>query len=313
MKIIAVTGATGAQGGGVVRAILSDPDSGFGARALTRNPDSEAAKRLAAAGAEVVRADLDDPASLRAAFAGAFGAFCVTSFFEHFSVDKELAQARNMADAAAAAGLKHLVWSTLEDTRRFMDLDDPRMPTLQGKYKVPHFDGKGEADAAFLGSGVPATPLLTTAYFENFLYLGWEPQRLPDGSLAVTLPLGDVKVPFIAAGDIGACAYGIFREGEPHFGKTVGIASEHLGGEELAAGFTEALAEEVRYAPLTFDAYRGLGFPGADDVGNMFQFIHDFHDVFRRTRHPELARRLHAGLLSFRDWLTVNGRSIPRH
>src|SRR5690349_13533234 len=148
-KIIAVTGATGAQGGGLVRAILADPSGGFKVRAITRKADSDKAKALAAAGAEVVAADLDDPASLERAFAGAHGAYCLTNFWEHFSPEKELAQAGNMAQAAKKCGVRHVVWSTLEDSRRFIPLSDDRMPTLQGKYKVPHFDAKGEADELF--------------------------------------------------------------------------------------------------------------------------------------------------------------------
>ena len=117
-KIIAVVGATGAQGGGLVRAILADRNGEFRVRALTRNPDSDKARALAAAGAELVRADLDDQASLERAFAGAHGVFALTNFWEHFSPEKELAQAGNQARAAKAAGVHHVIWSTLEDTRR---------------------------------------------------------------------------------------------------------------------------------------------------------------------------------------------------
>src|SRR5438477_4398668 len=113
-KIIAVTGATGAQGGGLARAILADPSGGFTLRAITRNPDSDNAKALAAAGAEVVRADLDDEASLTAAFQGAYGAYCLTNFWEHFSGEKEEEQGANLARAAKAAGIQHAIWSTFE-------------------------------------------------------------------------------------------------------------------------------------------------------------------------------------------------------
>ncbi|NNF59586.1 MAG: NmrA family NAD(P)-binding protein, partial [Rhodothermaceae bacterium] len=179
-KIIAVVGATGAQGGGLARAILDDPDSGFRLRALTRNPDSDAARALADRGAEVVQADLDDLGSLEAAFREAYGAFCVTNFWEHFSPEKEQAQAANMAEAAKAEGLRHVVWSTLEDTRRWVPLDDDRMPTLMEHYKVPHFDAKGASDRAFTERGVPTTFLLTSFYWDNFIYFGSGPQRMPD-------------------------------------------------------------------------------------------------------------------------------------
>src|SRR5688500_12448879 len=136
-KIIAVTGATGAQGGGLARAIMADTNGGFAVRALTRHPNKDKAKALAAAGAEVVKADLDDVESLKKAFAGAHGVYAVTNFWEHFSAEKEKAQAKNIADAAKAAGVKHVIWSTLEDTRTFMSPADTRMQFLQEQYLVP--------------------------------------------------------------------------------------------------------------------------------------------------------------------------------
>ena len=240
-KIIAVLGATGAQGGGLVRSILADKKGPFKARAITRDVNSEKAKALAAAGAEVVAADVDDPATLRRAFEGAHGAFCVTFFWDHMSPEKELAEAGSMAEAAKQAGVAHVIWSTLEDTRRFVPLDDDRMPTLMGKYKVPHFDAKGEADALFTRAGVPTTFLLTSFYWDNLIYFGSGPKRGPDGKLALVMPMGDKKLPGIAAEDIGKCAHGIFKRGREFIGKTVGIAGEHLSGAEMAAGLTRAL------------------------------------------------------------------------
>ncbi|HEV2864297.1 MAG TPA: NmrA family NAD(P)-binding protein [Pyrinomonadaceae bacterium] len=115
------------------------------------------AKELKRLGAEVVAADADDLESLKAAFRGAFGAYCVTFFRDHFSPEKESAQAENMVRAAKEAGLHHVIWSTLEDTRRWVPLEDERMPTLMGKYKVPHLDAKGEANPLFTEVGAPTT------------------------------------------------------------------------------------------------------------------------------------------------------------
>src|ERR1700741_951226 len=134
-KIIAVVGATGAQGGGVVRAIMRDKSGPFTARALTRDPKSDKARALAALGAEVVAANVDDLDSLKRAFAGAYGAYCVTFFWEHFSAAKEIAEGQAMAQAAKHAGIQHAIWSTFEDTRKFIPLSDNRMPTLQVKEK----------------------------------------------------------------------------------------------------------------------------------------------------------------------------------
>src|SRR5512139_1785559 len=198
-NVIAVVGATGAQGGGLVRAILNDKDREFTARAITRDANSAKAKELAAMGAEVVAADVDDVESLKRAFAGAYGAYCVTFFWAHFSPEKEIAEAAAMARAAKRAGVEHVIWSTLEDTRRWVPVDDPRMPTLMGKYKVPHFDAKGEANYLFTGFGVPTTFLLTSFYWDNLIGFGMGPRKGPDGTLAITMPMGDKKLPGIVA------------------------------------------------------------------------------------------------------------------
>ena len=311
-KVIAVVGSTGAQGGGLVRAILNDPAAGFAARAVTRNPASEKARALAAAGAEVVAADLDDGASVRAAFRGAHGAFCVTNFWEHFSPEKELAQARAMAEAAKAEGVAHVVWSTLEDTRSFVPLEDARMPTLMGRYKVPHFDAKGEANALFTATGVPTTLFHTSFYWDNLIHFGMEPKRGPDGKLSFALPMAGEKLPGIASEDIGACAFGVFRGGGAFAGKAVGVAGEHLTGQEMADGLSKALGEEVAYAYVPPEVYRTFGFPGADDLANMFQFKRDFGAAFCALRDVAFSRSIHPALQSFSTWLGRNGGRIPR-
>jgi uncharacterized protein YbjT (DUF2867 family) len=310
-KIIAVIGATGAQGGGLVRAILRDKNGGFAARAVTRNPGSDKAKALAKAGAEVVVADTGDQKTVERAFAGAHGAFCVTNFWEHFSPERELADATNMAKAAKQAGVRHVVWSTLEDTRKWVPLSDNRMPTLQGKYKVPHFDAKGEADDVFRKLGVPTTFLLTSFYWENLIFFGSGPKRGPDGKLAITFPMDDKKLPAIAVEDIGKVAYAIFKRGQEFIGKTVAISGEQLTGAQIAAALTRALGEDVRYNAVPPDVYRGFGFPGADDLGNMFQVKRDFQEAFCGPRDPKIARGLNAELQTFDQWLKENKGRIP--
>lgn len=310
-KIIAVVGATGAQGGGLVRAIVRDVSGGFAARALTRNVNADKAREIAKLGAEVVAADVDDVESLEQAFRGAHGAFCVTFFWEHFSPEKEFAHAKAMATAAKHAGLTHVIWSTLEDTRKWVPLSDRRMPTLMDKYKVPHFDAKGEADRVFRELRVPTTFLLTSFYWENFIYFGMGPKRGADGKLAIALPMGDKKLPGIAAEDIGKCALGIFKKGREFIGKTVGIAGGHLTGREMAAALTTALGQEVRYNDVPPEVYRGLGFPGAEDLGNMFQFKRDFNQDFCSARNLEVARALNPSLLTFDEWLARNKSRIP--
>jgi uncharacterized protein YbjT (DUF2867 family) len=220
-------------------------------------------------------------------------------------------QAGNLARAAKAAGIKHAIWSTFEDTRELVPLDDDRMPTLQGHYKVAHFDAKAESNHFFTDLGVPTTFLLTSGYWENFIYFGWGPARGEDGVLAVTYPLGDKKLPSMAVEDIGKCAYAIFKAGAEYIGKTVGIAGGHPTGAEIAAAFTKALGEEVRYNDVPADVYRGFGFPGADDVGNMFQFKRDFNDAYTGVRSLEFSRQLNPDLQTLDAWLAQNVSRVP--
>lgn len=310
-KIIAVVGATGAQGGGLARAILDDTDSEFAVRALTRNPGSDKARALADRGAEVVQADLDDVDSLERALRGAYGAFFVTNFWEHFSPEKEKEQARNLATAAKRAGVRHVVWSTLEDTREQVPLDDDRMPTLMGSYKVPHFDAKGESDAFFRELEVPTTFLRASFYWENMIYFGLGPKRGEDGVVTLSLPMGDRKLSGVAAEDIGRVAYGIFRRGPELVGETIGAAGDELTGEEMAARLSAALGEPVRYQPVTPATFRSFGFPGAEDLGNMFQYYQEFEAELAAVRDVARSRELNPRLQSFDQWLETNASRIP--
>lgn len=304
-------GATGSQGRGLVQAIMDDTSSKYTARAITRDIHSDKANDLKKIGAEVVAGDIDDPESLFQAFKGAYGAYCVTFFWEHFSPEKELEQAKAMAEAANIAGLKHIIWSTLEDTRKWVQLDDNRMPTLMGKYKVPHFDSKGEANHFFTQLRLPVTFLYTSFYWDNLISFGMGPKKVADGKLVFTLPMGDKRLPGIAAKDIGRCAYGIFKRDSNLIGKTVGIAGEHLTGLEMAAKLSRALGQEVNYKAVEPEIFRSFDIPGAEDLANMFQFKRDFEQEYCRARNPELAQSLNPSLQSFDVWLDQNKHLIP--
>jgi uncharacterized protein YbjT (DUF2867 family) len=310
-KIIAVVGATGAQGGGLVRALLNDSSGPFSVRALTRHPDSDKARTLRDDGAEVVAADIDDLQSVTRAFDGAYGAYCVTNFWEHRSPEREFTQGSNLAHAAKAAGIQHAIWSTFEDVRRFVPLSDTRMPTLMGKYKVPHFDAKAEVDGVFRSLGVPTTFYLTCFYWDNFISLGAGPKKGPDGQYAITFPLGNKRMSGVAAADIGAVAYGIFKAGPAHINRMVGVAGEHLTGSEMAASLSTALGVPVMYNNVPADVYRSFGFPGADEMGNMFQFYAEFEEPFTRSRDVAKARALYPQLQTFDQWLAANAKRIP--
>lgn len=314
-KIIAVAGSTGAQGGGLVRAILADPAREFEVRALTRDPDSARSRELVAAGAEVVAADLDDEASLRAAFDGAHGAYVVTNYFAErgpeevaarTAADMELDQAGNAARAARDAGVPHVIWSTLDDTRPHFG-ESGRVPMLDdGRYAVPHFDAKSEADDLFRESGAPTTYLRSTFYYES-LAGPLAPTRDTDGGLVLTLPMGDRRIAAIAADDIGRTALGIFHRGPQEYaGRTVSIAGEHLTGEEIASAIADVVGEPVRYEPLGWDDFRALGFPGAVEFGNMFQFYAENSEQYTAARDLALVRELNPRLQTLRGWLDAH-------
>jgi uncharacterized protein YbjT (DUF2867 family) len=304
-KIIAVTGSTGSQGGGLVRAILADPGSGFAARAITRDPSKDKAQALKAAGAEVVAGDLDDVESLKKAFAGAHGVYAVTNFWEHFSGAKEIQQAKNIAEAAKAAGVKHVIWSTLEDTRKLMAADDQRMPMLQEVYRVPHFDAKAEADAAF--AGLPTTFLLASFYWDNLYLFGLAPKKGQGDAYEWTFPMGEAKLPGIAADDIGKAALGIFKAGQQYIGKTVGVAGESLSFQEMSKKLESGLGiSPVQFNAVDANLFRSFGFPGADEYGNMFQVYRDFEKEVNAVRSVETTRQLNPQVKNFDQWLAAN-------
>ncbi|MFD7154582.1 NmrA/HSCARG family protein [Kribbella sp. NPDC059898] len=309
-KLIAVVGATGAQGGAVARAILADRSGEYAVRALTRNPESAKARELAAAGAEVVAADLDDEASVRAAFEGAYGAYVVTNYWAPLTPEQEAArtraemeleQAEIAARAARDAGVQHLVWSTLEDTRPFFAGRDD-VPSLDdGRYKVPHFDAKGEADALFTKYGVPTTFLRTTFYFDAFVN-GMPPARNADGTLTISFPMGDQRLSGVASDDIGRTAFAILKRPDL-VGATISIAGDHLTGTQYAEALSEALGEKVVYHAPTVEEYREYPFPMAVEMANMFQFYKENHDEFTGNRDLAKVRELNPELQSFATWL----------
>ncbi len=304
-------GATGSQGGSLCDAILDDPQGAFACRAITRNPGSDKAKELARRGAEIVAGDLDDEASLTAAFAGAYGVYGVTNYPEFLSVEREQQQAVNIARAAKSSSAAHVIWSTLDDTDQWLPLSDPRMPTLMGGYKCPHSDAKGQIDHVFTDLGVPTTFLLTCFYWDNFYTIGWGPKKCEDGTYALDFPIGNARMPGIAVEDIGKCALAIFRQGADAIGRHIGISGEHLSGAEMAEKCSAGLGIDCRFAPVTAEAYRNLGFPGADDLGNMFQIFEEFEEQYRASRSMETTRTLVPGALTFDQWLAKYRERIP--
>jgi uncharacterized protein YbjT (DUF2867 family) len=316
--VIAVVGATGAQGGGLVRAILDDPTGPFTVRVLTRKPDSPRAQQFAARGAEVVRADLDDEASLKAAFDKAYGAFVMTNAWERRTPEQtaarsgaqmELDQAANAARAAKATALRHVIWSTLEDTRPHFHHLGIDVPTLEKDYLVPHFDGKANANAYFTSLGVPTTLLEITFFYEAFLR-GQGPHRDPDGHLVLSIPLGDSMMALVAAEDIGRTAYGIFQVGARLIGRTVGLAGTHATGKQLAELFANLLGEPVAYRPQTYEQVRNARFPRAEEMAANFRFFTDASENLIANRPLDRIRAINPQLQTLEEWATKHREQL---
>ena len=284
LPLIAVCGATGAQGGSVVNALLDTKK--FRVRALTRNPDGEKGKLLLGKGCEVVKLDFDEKASIPPAFIGCHGAFLVTNFWEHMDAKKEYAQATSLADGCKSAGVKHVVWSTLEDTRLFQD-DIPKI----GEYKLPHFDEKGRANEYMKSIGLPVTLLYTSFYLDNFI-TQLKPQKQEDGSFIMSYPMGDALLAGVTVKDIGRSVAAVFSKGLGEPGESVGVASEHLKMSEMAECLSAVSGRKVVYVALEPDAYRKLGFPGATELGNMFQFYRDHSKELCVTRDMKAVKAL---------------------
>ncbi|VTJ67111.1 nmrA-like family domain-containing protein 1 [Marmota monax] len=288
-KVIAVFGATGSQGGSVAKALLESKH--FAVRALTRDVTRPNALALQKLGAEVVKGDLNDKASVEAALKGAYGAFVVTNFWEHFSKDKEVCQGKMVADTAKHLGLKHVVYSGLENVERLSG----------GKLKVPHFDGKGEVEEYFWSIGVPMTSVRLAAYFENFLTT-WKPWKAPDGDFyTLALPMGDVPMDGISVADVGAVVSSIFNSPEEFIGKAVGLSAEALTTQQYADVFSKSLGKEVRDAKITPEAYEKLGFPAAKELADMCRFYQ-----MKPDRDVKLTHRLNPKVRSFSQFISEN-------
>ena len=288
-KTILVTGATGAQGGGVARHLLSRGK--FAVRCLTRNPESEKAAELARAGAEVVKGDLGDAPSLRPALQGCYGVFGVTNFWEHFA--KEYEHGKNLVDAVAAANVEHFVFSTLPPAKKISG----------GELDVPHFDLKAELEEYARSLGLPATFVHVAFYFENFLYF-FPPQKAGNGSFAFGFPQGDTPLAGVAVEDVGGVVATIFERPAEFRGKTIGIVGDDLPPARYAELMTQILQKKVVYNSVSRAAFAALGFPGAEDLANMFEFNRLY--IPNRRADLEQSRGLYASMQDFPTWLKAN-------
>lgn len=316
-KTIAIMGATGAQGGATVRAFQALKESGntnFQVRAITRDPTSEKSRAIESLVDEVVQADANDEASMVEAFKDCHGAFIVTNFWEDMDAQHEMAMLRTLKEAAKKAGVKHVVLSTLEDTRGFVNeaenKDTWKLPSGYeelGMY-VPHFDGKGEVTKEYEDdTELPVTTFYTTFYYENFIYFGMGPARQSESDpYAITLPLADAKMSIVAVADIGKAACAIFQD-ESLIGKTVGVQSDLLTGKEIADVFAKVCGLPVQYNAVPVDVYASFGFPGAEDLANMFRFFNENADSFQSLRivGDDLMKTM-GGVTKLEEWVIAN-------
>lgn len=291
MKTILVIGATGAQGGSVARNLLARGK--YAVRALTRKPDSEASRALRELGAEVVKGDLDDVASLRAALEGVYGVFGVTNFWEHF--EHEEVQGRNLVEAVAAAKVEHFIFSTLP----------PIAKETGGALKSPHFDIKAEHEELARSLGIPSTFIHVPFYYENFLYF-FPPRPAGDGTYQFGFPQGDTPLAAMSAEDVGPIVAALFEEPSKWIGKVVKLAGEEIPAAEYAAIMSRATGTNIQYAYVPRETFAALGFPGAEDLADMFEYYR-LH-IPSRARDIETCRALAPGLQGFETWV---GRNLP--
>lgn len=286
---ILVTGATGAQGGSVAQHLLRDGH--FAVRCLTRNVHSAKAQALKDAGAEVVQGDLDDADSLRAALDGCYGAFGVTNFWEHFG--KEYQQGKNLVDAVQAAGIEHFVFSTLPYAKKISG----------GELDVPHLDIKGQLEEYSRSLGLNATFVHVAFYYENFLTF-FPLQRQDDGSYAFGFPQGDTPLATYAVEDTGGVVSAIFNDPARFKNQTVGVVGDDRPPAQYAEIMTRVLGVPVVYNHIPREVFASFGFPGADDLANMF----DFNRRFLLGRQSDLtqSKELYPPMQSFEEWLQAN-------
>mmetsp|Transcript_8326 Transcript_8326/g.12823 ORF Transcript_8326/g.12823 Transcript_8326/m.12823 type:complete len:350 (+) Transcript_8326:152-1201(+) len=318
VKVIAIMGATGKQGGATVRAFNALKESGnseYKLRAITRDPSSKKAKAIESLVDEVVKADAKDRDSMVKAFRGCYGVFVVSNFWEDMNVHSEMEALRCCKEALKQNGyINHIVLSSFEDSRVAINsaANKDTWKPLEGQEKtgmyVDHIDGKGEVQTEFEKEGLYVTSLYTSFYYENFIDFGMGPSRQSDRDpYAITFPIDDVKLPMVAVSDIGKAVCAIFQEGSSLIGKTVGIMSENLSGQEIADTFTKVCGEEVVFNNVPWHVYASFGFPGADGLANMFRYEVEHIEAFTKPRVvSNNIKKLMGGLTSFESWVIEN-------
>lgn len=285
MLTVAVTGATGAQGGATARALLA---SGHRVRALTRDPASPAADALRRLGAEVCRADFDDPASLAVAFAGADSLFAVTTPFGT-SVDTETRQGIALVDAAVRARLGHIVFTSAAHADRGTG--------------IPHYESKRRTERYLATADVPWTVIAPAAFMDNYAH-GWTLEGLREGRFAWPMP-ADRPLTLISAADIGAFAALVLGRRDEFAGQRVDIASDELTPDRMAEILSAAVGRPVAHQYLPVDVVRKW----STDLAAMFAYFtaHGLDVDVAGLRHdyPEVGWRGFTDWAAAQDWGTL--------
>ena len=262
----------------------------------------EAAVALANAGADVVAFDMDsEPEDMAKALKGAYGLFVITNFWEHFDYHRESAQAKAVVEAGIIAGVEHFVWSTLEDTTPFFDSSEHSPPKVNGAY-VPHFDAKGQANAFFPAD--KSTILYTSFYLENLYQFGLVKDGVFHSNLGDNNPL-----PVIAVDDIGMSTYGIFKAGDMYKGKKVYLAGERVTPVELMRIASEVTGQIFSHKSIDRQVYANLGFPGSDDLANMFEYMR-LNPKYSESNDPAQAKLLNRNTQSVRSFFETHKKEI---
>jgi uncharacterized protein YbjT (DUF2867 family) len=279
-KIIAVTGGTGQQGGEVARKLLVD---GWTVRVLTRDLNKPAAQELKSLGAEIVAGDIDDRAQLDAAFDGAYGVFSVQNFWlPNVGFEGEVRQGKNVADAAKAAGVEHLVYSSVGAAHRGMG--------------QKHFESKWIIEQHIHALAIPYTIFRPAFFMENY---NWSRAQILNGTLTSLGLRPEKEIQSMAVEDIGVFAALAFANPEQYIGKTIELAGDELTESQIANTFTEVIGRPVKLImPSEEDGRRS-----DEEMKAMFNF---FNGEAYAADIPAL-RKLHPGLLTLEQYLRQNG------
>jgi uncharacterized protein YbjT (DUF2867 family) len=284
-KVILVTGATGNQGGAVARHLLAH---GWKVRAMNRDNSKPAAQELRRSGAELVQGSLESRQDLDNAMRGVYGVFSTQQFWEH-GADGEVRQGKLVADAAKAAGVKHLIYSSVGSAER--------------NTGISHFDSKREIELYIKSLGIPNTILRPVFFMDNFRF--FSVPTLRDGVVEFSIPLAPTyRLLMVAVDDVGVFATMAFEHPEQWIGKEVELAGDAPSMEEVATTYTKVTGKPARFVRQPIEQVRAF----SDDAAVMYEWFE--RDGYRAD--ISALRRMHPGLKTFEQWMREVGIGAVR-